>query len=135
MVAPNQLVVAQSSDKVSDEKQADRCRKILNESIVDFYLPACVDKENGGYLEILNDEGSFASSDEKFLTFQVRQLWFFSTLAVADIEREQSLAAAQAGYKFLRQHIADKDNGGYFTKVSAKGDSTDQRKHLGNRNL
>ena len=121
---------AQSSAPVSSQQQADRCRKILQESIIDFYLPACVDKQDGGYLEILDAKGKFATSDEKFLTLQVRQMWFFSTLMIAGIEKEQSLTAADSGYTFLQQYFLDKDNGGYFTKVSAKGVPTDRRKHI-----
>ena len=49
--------------------QARRCREILRTSLIDFYLPACVDKANGGFLESLRD-GKFAASGEKFLTIQ-----------------------------------------------------------------
>src|SRR5437868_1850054 len=70
--------------------QAQRCRQILQSSIIDFYLPACVDKANGGYLESLKG-GQFAPTGEKFVTLQARQLWFFSTLASAGIEKEAAL--------------------------------------------
>src|SRR6476660_9256972 len=29
-------------------RQAQRCRQLLKTSLVDFYLPACVDRANGG---------------------------------------------------------------------------------------
>ena len=35
--------------------QARRCRQILKTSLVDFYLPAAIDRTNGGYLESLRD--------------------------------------------------------------------------------
>src|SRR5712692_10398875 len=63
-------------------EQAKRCRSILKTSLVDFYLPAAVDRDNGGYLESLRD-GKLAPTAEKFLTLQARQLWFFSTRARA----------------------------------------------------
>ena len=78
-----------------------RCRQILKTSLVDFYLPACVDPVNGGYLEALRG-GKFAPTGEKFLTQQGRQLWFFSTLAREGIHlygeeaREPSAAATAA---------------------------------------
>src|SRR5438874_3319443 len=80
--------------------QAARCRRILETSIVKFYLPNCVDQTNGGYLESLRD-GKFAPSSEKFLTMQGRQLWFFSTLAHENIDKEAALAAAKTGFEFL----------------------------------
>ncbi len=115
------LCLAQSND-------AKRCLQVLESSLVDFYLPS-VDPKHGGYFEILDAKGNFAPSD-KFLTLQARQLWFFSTLAVKDIRREESLAAAHSGYEFLTENFFDAKNGGYFAKVSAAGDAIDTRKHV-----
>src|SRR5437868_11944960 len=78
-------------------EQARRCRSILKTSLVDFYLPAAVDRDNGGYFESLRD-GKLAPTGEKFLTMQARQLWFFSTLASEGIERDAARDAARAGF-------------------------------------
>jgi mannobiose 2-epimerase len=110
-------------------EQARRCRGILQTSIVSFYLPACIDKVNGGYWESLRD-GKFAGTDEKFLTMQGRQLWFFSTLAREGIEREAALAAAKTGFDFLENKMRDRRHGGYFSKVTDSGDPKDTRKHV-----
>src|SRR5262245_60412372 len=101
-------------------RQAQRCRGILKSSIIDFYLPACVDSTNGGYFESLKGD-KFAPTGEKFLTLQARQLWFFSTLARSSIEREASLAAARTGFEFLEGRFRDPAHGGYFSKVSDAG--------------
>jgi mannobiose 2-epimerase len=109
--------------------QGRRCRQILQTSIIDFYLPACVDKINGGYLENLRDN-KFAPTGEKFLTLQARQLWFFSTLAANGIEKDAALAAAKIGFDFLESKFRDRVHGGYFAKVSDAGAPTDRRKHI-----
>jgi mannobiose 2-epimerase len=109
--------------------QAQRCREILKRSIIDFYLPACVDKAHGGYLESLK-EGRFAATGQKFVTLQARQLWFFSTLAQAGIEKEAALAAAKSGFDFLEGKFHDRAHGGYFAKVSDAGVPADCRKHV-----
>jgi mannobiose 2-epimerase len=109
--------------------QAERCRRILNTSLINFYLPACVDAKNGGYLESLTD-GKFAPAGEKFLTLQARQLWFFSRLALEGYERERALAAAKAGYTFLQTKMLDPVHGGYFSKVTDEGTPRDPRKHV-----
>ncbi|MFO0808375.1 MAG: AGE family epimerase/isomerase [Gemmataceae bacterium] len=111
------------------QNQAERCRQLLKTGIVDFYLPACVDAANGGYLENLRG-GKFAPTGEKFATLQARQLWFFSTLAEAGIERDASLAAAKTGFDFLEAKFRDVKHGGYFAKVSDAGQPTDRRKHV-----
>src|SRR5205085_10964492 len=109
--------------------QARRCRQILKTSIIDFYLPACVDRTNGGYLESLRNN-QFAPTGEKFLTLQARQLWFFSTLAAAGIEKEAALAAARTGFEFIEGKFRDRSHGGYFAKVADDGRPTDRRKHV-----
>ena len=106
-----------------------RCRHILKKSLVDFYLPGCVDAVNGGYLESLR-EGRFAATGEKFLTLQGRQLWFFSTLALNQIELPASSAAAKSGFDFLEAHFRDRQGGGYFSKVTDAGEPKDTRKHV-----
>lgn len=110
-------------------QQASRCRKILKSSLVDFYLPACVDPVHGGYLESLRD-GMFAPTGERFLTQQGRQLWFFSTLAINGIEKPAALAAARSGFEFLERHMRDRQHGGYYSKVSDSGEPIDPRKHV-----
>lgn len=109
--------------------RAERCRQTLKASIIDFYLPACVDRANGGYFESLQGD-KFAPAGEKFLTLQARQLWFFSTLAAAGIERDAALAAAKVGFDFLEGKFRDRSRGGYFAKVSDDGRPTDRRKHV-----
>jgi cellobiose epimerase len=110
-------------------EQAERCKKILRTSLINFYLPACVDKENGGYLEGLRD-GKFAPIGEKFLTLQARQLWFFSMLAVEGYETNQALAAARTGFDFLQSRMQDPAGGGYYSKVTDAGGPLDTRKHV-----
>ena len=101
---------------------------MLRESVIDFYLPGCIDQVNGGYHEILR-EGKFAGAGEKFLTLQARHLWLFSTLASAGYEAEKSLAAASHGYDFLQSKMLDREHGGYFSKVTDEGEIKDARKH------
>jgi cellobiose epimerase len=110
-------------------KQAQHCRELLKTSVIDFYLPACLDKVNGGYLESLRG-GKFAPTGEKFLTLQGRQLWFFSTLTREGMEKDAALTAAKSGIDFLEAHFRDRKHGGYFSKVSDTGKPVDPRKHV-----
>ncbi len=124
------LVACRTSQAFADDLEtARRCRRLLEQSVIDFYLPACLDRQHGGYLEILDDQGKFAPS-EKFLTLQARQCWFFSTLAVSDVRRDEALAAARTGYEFLRTYFYDKNSGGYFAKTTRDGTPSDRRKHI-----
>lgn len=110
-------------------QEAERCKALLRENLINFYLPHCVDNANGGYLESVRD-GKFAPTGEKFLTLQARQLWFFSTLAIEGYEREKALAVAKTGFDFLQTKMLDRSFGGYYSKVSDAGDPKDRRKHV-----
>lgn len=131
LLACGQANSADSDHPTRQESQqlANRCRKILRTSLIDFYLPACVDQKHGGYLEAFQD-GRFVATGEKFLTMQARQLWFFSTLVRADLEKEHSLQAARSGFRFLEDHLRDPEYGGYFSTVSDAGEPRDRRKHV-----
>ncbi|MGE3310209.1 MAG: AGE family epimerase/isomerase [Limisphaerales bacterium] len=109
-------------------RQADRCRNLLRRTVFDFYMPGCLDRIHGGYLEDWRD-GKFVFRGEKFLTLQARQLWFFSTMASENIERAECLNAAWLGYEFLQRAFRDARNGGYFSKATDAGEPVDRRKH------
>ena len=111
------------------QEHARRCRQILKTSIIDFYLPNCVDTTNGGYFESLKGN-RFGPTGEKFLTQQSRQLWFFSNLVATGIEKDAARSAAKSGFDFLEGKFRDRANGGYFAKVSDAGKPTDRRKHV-----
>ncbi|MDX1951005.1 MAG: AGE family epimerase/isomerase [Verrucomicrobiota bacterium] len=111
-------------------EQAELCKRILQESLINFYYPACLDKEQGGYFEVLDSNGKFSRNGERFLTLQARQTWFFSTLAALGYEREQMIAAAKHGFDFLQGKMLDREHGGYFSKVTDSGEIKDPRKHV-----
>jgi mannobiose 2-epimerase len=110
------------------QAQALRCRNILQNSLVKFYLPGSVDSINGGYMESLDANGVFTFTGEKFLVLQARQLWFFSTLASEKYDA-RALSAARTGFIFLTGKMRDPQNGGYYSKVTDAGLVKDARKH------
>jgi mannobiose 2-epimerase len=117
-----------AAERAEYQRLARHCRDLLDTSLIQFYLPACVDTNQGGYFEVLR-EGRFAPGTEKFLTLQARQVWFFSTLAAEGIQRESALRAARHGFDFLQRAFLDTTNGGYYSKVSNDGRPVDPRKH------
>lgn len=112
------------------ESQADRCHRILKDSIYDFYSNQSIDPQNGGYLEVLDEAGKFIPGKEKFLTFQARQLWFFSNMANNKVDRQNAAAAAEHGYGLIQGRFFDSTYGGYFLKVKNDGAPSDNHKHV-----
>lgn len=111
------------------QRQAARCRDLLKRTVLDFYLPACLDAEFGGYVEDWKD-GRFTRRGEKFLTLQARQLWFFSTMARERIEPKACLEAAASGARLLDLAFRDARDGGYISRIHDNGQPADVRKHV-----
>lgn len=84
--------------------------KELKENILGFWLPRCLDKEFGGYLNCFDNKGERLVSHDKYTWSQGRFLWMFSKLATtkaplfSDEEKSKFLDLAYSGYDFLRNH-------------------------------
>lgn len=108
---------------------ASRCRSLLRDNLVAFYLPRSIDARYGGYLETLRGD-RFHEDAPKHLVLQCRQLWFFSALARRGIEEQSARQAATQGFEFLLNHLRDNRNGGFYHSASREGRPTDKRKHV-----
>ena len=99
-------------------------RRILMENILPFWFPACIDESGGGYqLVSLGTSGSPGSTGggESKLTIPVARIcWFFSRMA-REKHLAEGLSAADHGFRFLRDHLWDGDEGGFFWEVSPDG--------------
>jgi N-acylglucosamine 2-epimerase len=88
-----------------------RFKKELTDNLLSFWMPRCLDVENGGYLNCFCNDGSRLVSTDKYTWSQGRFLWMFSKLATAQTDlfdekqREQFLQYAKSGYEFLKKHV------------------------------
>lgn len=84
--------------------------KELKENILRFWLPRCIDREYGGYLNCFTNRGDRLVSYDKYTWSQGRFLWLFSRLAVTEAplfseqERQRFLEYARQGAAFLEEH-------------------------------
>ncbi|MEM9423406.1 MAG: AGE family epimerase/isomerase, partial [Spirochaetota bacterium] len=87
----------------------------LRDQILSFWMPRCLDKEYGGYLNCFDNSGKNLLSNNKFTWSQGRFIWIFSRLSniEADIftvaERKIFQEYAANGADFLKQHVLLKD--------------------------
>lgn len=91
----------------------DFYKKGLLEDTMPFWLPRCLDEEHGGYLTMLDRDGS-RLDDDKSVWFQGRFAWILGTLYNTVEQRPEWLAAAKSGVDFLRQHCFDEDDRMFF---------------------
>ena len=83
----------------------------LTENLLSFWMPRCMDQENGGYLNCFSNDGSRLVSKDKYAWSQGRFLWVFSKLCLMESDcfdekqRERFLAYAKNGKDFLLRHV------------------------------
>lgn len=82
------------------------------QSIMDFYHPACIDRDNGGFFQHFRDDGSIYDTDTRHLVSSAR---FVFNYAMASIHfgREEYKDLARHGVDFLRRHHRNPRTGGY----------------------
>ena len=100
-----------TKEMLNTQKYLDFFKEELKENLLSFWLPRCVDKENGGYLNCFSNDGSRLVSKDKYTWSQGRFLWIFSKLATMDgdmfdeNDRKAFLELAKNGRDFLLKHV------------------------------
>jgi len=93
---------------------------LLETRVISPWYPAGMDREHGGF--ITRDSGGvWRPGAPKTAVDQARAVWFFSQLYYSGYGRTEHLAAARAGFEFLRDSIWDPVFGGFFWEVDATG--------------
>lgn len=99
---------------------------LLNHTLP-FWLPRALDREHGGYLTALGEDGALLQSD-KAVWFQGRFAWLLATLHQTVEPRADWLDAARLGIDFLRRHCFDTD-GRMFFLVTREGKPLRKRRY------
>jgi N-acylglucosamine 2-epimerase len=88
----------------------------LTNNILSFWLPQCIDYENGGFFNCFTNDGSKLISRDKYTWSQGRFVWMFSKLAMMDCgtftkkQRSYFLDLARRGKEFLEKHCLMGEN-------------------------
>jgi cellobiose epimerase len=121
---------AQSLEELS-RAYSPRLEKILTENIAPFWYDKSIDRQQGGYTINFGPQGEAKGPGTKMIVTQARTVWLFSRLARAGYRRKEYLQAADHGYRFLKEKMWDKKNGGFYWEVDATGDKLlKPKKHL-----
>lgn len=81
-------------------------RAELLERVVPFWMTHAIDRQNGGVLTCIADDGTVLSTD-KYMWSQLRAIWTFSALYNKIEHRPEWLDVAQHIYTFVWQHGRD----------------------------
>ncbi|MDX2268457.1 MAG: AGE family epimerase/isomerase [Bryobacter sp.] len=107
-----------------------KCRQVLLENILPFWYPSTLDRSRGGFHLNHDALGQFQGPAPRMIVTQARMLWFFARLARFGHQPKEMLAAAEHGFRFLRDAMWDKRHGGFFWEVAPDGKPTKPNKHL-----
>ncbi len=110
---------------------ARKMKNDLQSKVFPYWYDTAVDRTNGGFILADSNLGRGAAVD-KMLVTQARMLWGFSHAQIKGLGDPQRdyLAAARRGYEFIRDHLYDRANGGYFMVTDLGGNPVDRRKTL-----
>lgn len=110
---------------------APAVRKNLEEAVIPFWYPRSIDSEHGGYVLAFDPSGQPTGRPPKMIVSQARMVWTFARLARSGYKPTEMLAAATQGFRFLADHMWDRELGGFYWEVDATGGTvTDPEKYM-----
>lgn len=83
-------------------------RELLLDGIAPFWLRHGIDREHGGVLSCMTEDGRIVS-DDKYIWSQARSVWTFSALYNRIEQRPEFLEAARGSIRFLLAHGRDSE--------------------------
>lgn len=87
---------------------------VLFDDVVPFWLKNSPDREHGGFLHMLDNDGTPYSTD-KYMWPIARETWFFSALCHMVEKREEWLEMARLGWDFIMKHAFHESGRAYFS--------------------
>jgi mannobiose 2-epimerase len=97
--------------------------------LLDWWIEHMVDHKHGGFYGRIDGFGRLHPDAEKGVILNARLLWTFSAVASYSGEAQYAKWADRA-YHYFTDHFLDKQNGGVFWSVDAKGDPVDTTKQI-----
>lgn len=99
----------------------------LTENILPFWLNKMVDEHNGGFLGRIDGNGNPIPTAEKGAVLNARILWAFAA-AYRVLHKPEYLEGAIRAKDYFISHFIDKQEGGVFWSLDAKGNILDSKK-------
>ncbi|KTD84550.1 AGE family epimerase/isomerase [Paenibacillus etheri] len=101
----------------------------LQGNILSFWMKQTKDEINGGFVGEMDNQLNIAPDAEKSLVLNARILWSFAS-AYRIYGKTEYLAMAERAYAYLMDHFIDKEYGGLYWMVDAKGRPSQEKKQI-----
>lgn len=134
LLGPALLAMSCATQSTTTVPHADRAavaaamETSLKKELLDVWYPRCVDKEYGGYLSTWTFNFQPEGKQDKMIVSQARHVWVNSKASMAYPEASHFPQGAEAGFRFLRDRMWDKNHGGFYWLVTRQGEVIDDSK-------
>lgn len=112
--------------------EIEKFRKELEEevrNILDYWMEHVTDHDNGGFYGKIDNDNKVYPAAAKGSVLNSRILWSFSA-AYTHTAKKEYLEFAKRAFDYIVQHFIDKEFGGVYWSVDAKGQPLDTRKQI-----
>ncbi len=101
-------------DKLKITRLRGLYERTLFDDVVPFWLTHSPDREYGGYLHMLDHDGSAYCTD-KYAWPTAREVWFFSTLCHTVENRKEWRDMAGLGWDFIVKHFFHESGRSFYS--------------------
>ena len=98
-------------------------------NILTYWMQNTIDHKNGGFFGEVNNLNEVNTEANKGIILNARILWTFSA-AYNTIKSNQYLVVAKRAYEYIMDNFIDKQFGGVYWEVDAKGSPVNDRKQI-----
>jgi len=131
LMFPFTLMAAEPGQKTDAEKMIQQLKKEVSDNLTGNLLPywssKMVDKTNGGFYGRIDLNNKVYPDDEKGGILNARLLWTYSS-AYRIYGDKSYLGLATRAKDYILAHFIDKQYGGAYRSLNAKGEPADMRK-------
>jgi mannobiose 2-epimerase len=115
-----------SSFAISQTKQqrlllANEMEKSLQAELLNKWYPQCVDSLYGGFISTYTYDFKPTGAQDKFIVTQARHTWTTAKAFEHYPYHTYYLKCSEIGFRFLRDVMWDKTNGGFYNLVTREG--------------
>ncbi len=105
----------------TEKNLVSEMKHVLDSLMIDVWYPRVIDATNGGYFSDFTYDWELGEPQNKFIVTQARHVWATSFLYENYEEKEEYLRYAGHGFHFLRDHMWDKEFGGFYDLTDSTG--------------
>ena len=121
----NSIICCTSKTIEQKPSMKNKLEQVLNEHTLQLWYPRVIDQNNGGYYSNYSYDWTKENNQNKFIVTQARHVWTLSKAIEFYPERTEYQDYANHGYEFLRDHMWDKEYGGFYQLVDSTGQVPD----------